>query len=1029
MVSFKYKYVTRREDLPAIAQEVAAAGVLAEDLETTGFSAILNEIRLWSINTGKHIYVIDAFKTGRPDVLIQAHKDNTTAVVVGSNLKFDQCFWLYHYGLELGPLFDCFRASALLWNGRDVGHNLWDLYRRELNVNPETKDLGGSDWSAPELTEDQLDYAAEDVFRLPQLRDSLKLKLLKFGLTRVASIEFQSILAEAAIELNGFYLNSKDWLELATQNSTKRDAMELLLWNELPDPDNQMTLPGLQARWNLDSNQQMLASLQRLGVTQRIRDEHTHRDRTVSIQDTSEITLAMASDSFPILSRVLEYRESATQLKMFGPEFLEFVNPVTGRLHPSYYPFLLSGRFACSKPGLSQIPRDKRFRNCFQAGEGRALCISDYSNIEMCIVAEISGDETLIKVFRDGKDAHRYTASILTGKPEDQITKSERQQAKPVGFGLIYGMKPPKLVLYARAGYGVTLSLKQSTEYCDKYFARFDGVARWHSRAQRDGQRSKTAYSLAGRLRFLDGDFYNEYYNHPVQGCLQPQTRVLTSKGYSEIGALAASGTAGIRVWTGNKWAAFSVVNRGPCAFAELKLSDGSILSCDTRHEILTVTDEGYHWKAYADLVNGDKIATSLARKMEFEAQAPLPVLSVGAKSNLAPTKPEGCDNELWFWIGFYFGDGWKDSERGALTYVIAPNQHSIVSRCISFWRKWGLNPKVLDRFNPKTGHTHFVVEIWSVDLVRWLNECGIVDSNAKEKRLPDRIFGETLANRLAFTRGFMDADGQFPDPRDGGPNLHLCQREVLQDMKNLLRTLGVESVLRGPYYYEGHESWRLDLVYRMWCQAIGVASAWPRLSGMNCPKFITEEFRAKFANEPKVYARRPPNSAYVLYNRLVKGGTTSVYSLDALLTAMSWKLDSPLYAYRTFVSKRALPIVADTFTLAVEDSLHRFDSEGVISKNTGADGLKTALRKVYNRFKKLIGRPPARIKDLPEPAVRTVHHVHDELVTEAKNDKDFLAEVEREQEAGMKEGMQPLIPRVPVKVESGTGPSWGSKS
>lgn len=524
MVSFNFQYITRYEQLPAIAQEIAAAPVLSEDLETTGFSPILNDIRIWSINTGKAIYVIDVFKTGRPDVIIQAHKDNPTAVVVGQNLKFDQSFLLYHYGLEFGPLFDCFRASKVMHNGHQLGatlfdgHNLWDLYRRELNVNPETEDLGGSDWTTPELTQAQLEYAAEDVYRLPMLRDVMKPKLVALGLVRVAGIEFQAILAEAAVELNGILLDTPTWSALAADNQIKRDTREAILWNELPDPDNQMTLPGLQARWNLDSPQQMLASLRRLGVTQRVRDEETNRERTVPIQDTSEITLAMASDAFPSLAHILEYREAATQIKMFGPEFLKFINPSTGRLHPSYYPFLLSGRYACSKPNLSQIPRDKRFRKAFQASPGNTFIVSDYSNIEMRIVAEISGDEVLIKVFLDGKDAHRYTASLLANKSEDLVTKGERQMAKPVNFGLIYGMQPPKLVLYARSGYGVTMTPKQSQAYREKYFERFAGVARWHNRAQRDGQRQKAAWSRAGRLRYLDtGDFYNEYYNHPVQ--------------------------------------------------------------------------------------------------------------------------------------------------------------------------------------------------------------------------------------------------------------------------------------------------------------------------------------------------------------------------------------------------------------------------------------------------------------------------------------------------------------------------------
>lgn len=540
MPSFKYEYITDASRLPAIAEEISKAPVLSEDLETTGLSPLTSDIRLWSINTGKNIYVIDVFRTGVPECIIQAHRDNPNAVIVGQNLKFDQSFLLYHYGLEFGPVFDCFRASNLMHNGRNnLGHNLWDLYRRELNVNSETDDLGGSNWSAPELNQAQLDYAAEDVYRLPQLREALKPKLAALNLNTVAGIEFQAILPEAAVELNGIYLDKKAWRELAAQNQIKRDTMQAVLWEHLPDPENQMTLPGLSTQWNLDSPKQMVAALRRLGVTQKVRDDETGKESIVPLKDTSEITLAMASDAFPIISKILEYREAATQLKMFGTEFLEFINPVTGRIHPSYFPFLISGRYACSRPNLAQIPRDKRFRKCFKAEPGNTLVIADYSNIEMRIVAEVSGDDVLIQVFKDNKDAHRFTAAILTGKPEADVSKAERQQAKPVNFGFIYGMQPPKLVLYARANYGVNLTYRQAVDFREKYFQRFSGVNRWHARAQRDGQRQKMAWSRAGRLRYLEGDFYNEFYNHPVQATGADGLKNSLRKVYTRFKALA----------------------------------------------------------------------------------------------------------------------------------------------------------------------------------------------------------------------------------------------------------------------------------------------------------------------------------------------------------------------------------------------------------------------------------------------------------------------------------------------------------
>lgn len=527
MVSYNYRYVTHADELPAIAQEVSSAPVLAEDFETTGFSPIHDKPRLWSINTGRGTYVIDLFKTGRPDVIIQAHKDNPDAIIAGQSLKFDQKFALYHYSLEFLRIFDSHRASQILHNGRHVGHDLYELYNRELGIGPQAPDLGGSDWTAGELTKDQLDYAAEDVTYIPRLREVLKVKLQAANLNRIAAIEFGAILPEAAIELNGFYLNPKKFRELLNSIKIQHDILQPVLWKKLPNPSNQMMLPGMLNQWNVDSNEQILAALRKLGVTQILKEKDSEsgkfKSRQVILQNTSELTLAMVADEYPIIKDILDYRATATQLKMFplgrgaDPGYLKWVDSITGRIHPTYWPFLTSGRYSCSNPNLAQIPRDKRFRDCFEAEEGNLLVICDYSNVEMRIVAEISGDPVLIKVFRDGEDAHYYTAMLLTGKKKADITKPERQQAKPVNFGFIYGMMPDKLVIYALSNYGVHMTFKEAVEFRRKYFERFSGLGRWHARAQRDGQRQHEARSIWGRRRYLDGDFYNEYYNTPVQ--------------------------------------------------------------------------------------------------------------------------------------------------------------------------------------------------------------------------------------------------------------------------------------------------------------------------------------------------------------------------------------------------------------------------------------------------------------------------------------------------------------------------------
>jgi DNA polymerase-1 len=233
----------------------------------------------------------------------------------------------------------------------------------------------------------------------------------------------------------------------------------------------------------------------------------------------------MHAAKYPVIAKLLDYREASKRLDTYGPEWLKNIHPKTGYVHSSFYPFTGAGRYASSKPNIQNIPRDAAFRACFQAEPGQVLILSDYGNIEMRIIAELSGDKLLIQIFVDNGDAHYRTASILTGKAESAITKKERQEAKPVNFGFIYGMQAPKLVLYAQSAYKVSLTLDKAKLFRQRYFEAYVGVGRWHRKienALEECQKSKKMYearTLAGRLRILDPNTaFNECKNTPSQG-------------------------------------------------------------------------------------------------------------------------------------------------------------------------------------------------------------------------------------------------------------------------------------------------------------------------------------------------------------------------------------------------------------------------------------------------------------------------------------------------------------------------------
>jgi DNA polymerase-1 len=515
-VSFPYELIKSADRLPEVAQAISSAPAIGFDIETTSLSPHDGDIRLMQFRCGDKRYVVDLFQTGTAGPIPQAFKD-TKGVTIAQQGKFEQKWMAAKHGVEFWPLYDTWRADVILYNGKsEIKHDLYSIYARH-GITHTAPDMQRIDWSQPNLPQSAYDYAAEDVEYLDIVRTGQKKLLVESGLNSTALTEFGVIAAEAEVEYNGFHLNSERWLEIAKDNAIKAEALRETLLRELPSPTGQMGLFGAGV-WNLDSNEQMLASLQKLGLKAKIRDEETRKVHTILIPDTKEMTLASVASQHPLVEKIIEYRGYSQRVKTFGPEYLSVIHPKTGRIHSEYYPFTGAGRYSCSKPNLQQIPRDKLYRMCFTAQPGKVLILADYSGIEMVIVAEISGDENLIKVFKSNQDAHFATASIIMGKPVDQITKAERQMAKPVNFGFIYGMMPAKLVLYAQSGYGVTMTEAQATEFRRRYFEVYSGISRWHKRALRDGQRARMTRTLGGRLRYLDETAYNEYYNSPVQG-------------------------------------------------------------------------------------------------------------------------------------------------------------------------------------------------------------------------------------------------------------------------------------------------------------------------------------------------------------------------------------------------------------------------------------------------------------------------------------------------------------------------------
>lgn len=211
----------------------------------------------------------------------------------------------------------------------------------------------------------------------------------------------------------------------------------------------------------------------------------------------------------------------------------------------SSYSFVntVSGRLASSKPNLQNVPRDSRIKSLFVPEPGYIFVEGDMSQIELRVAAVIANDHAMISALRDGKDLHQLTASLVMGKQEDQVTKEERQKAKAVNFGFLYGQGWMSFKGFAKSQYGVELSDKEAQEWRQRFFKEYYGLALWHKEVEDKVRADKFIESPLGRVRRLHEDMASTYkdrvehairqaVNSPVQGTASDITMMILGELY-----------------------------------------------------------------------------------------------------------------------------------------------------------------------------------------------------------------------------------------------------------------------------------------------------------------------------------------------------------------------------------------------------------------------------------------------------------------------------------------------------------------
>ena len=485
-----YQLVRTEEELRQAVEALSAEPAIGLDTETTELDPYNARLRLLQLATpeGVHVIDLDAFANGNlaeneTFTSLRRLLEAPRPIKIAHNAKFDAKFIKHNLGADLGGLFDTLLASQLIGAGDiEERHGLETVAARYLNESVD-KSERLSNWNF-ELSEAQLEYAARDAAILLPLREKLIERLKANSLIKCAQLEFECVMPVADIELTGFYMHKDRWLEQLVIVEKRRTELAEELQEILAEESSQGSLFGGPQRddINLDSHQQLTQALQRLGIP--VPDS------------TRNWKLQPLAVQYPVIAQLLEYRTVQKALTSYGQNMIELINPATGRLHADFRQIgAPTGRFSCTNPNIQQVPHALEYRRCFSGHpEGRKLIIADYSQIELRILAEFSGDEGFMEAFNSGSDLHRVTAAQVFNVALDQVTREQRDFAKRLNFGVVYGIGAQRFSMMTG------LSVTEAENVLRKYFATYRQLDTYLHEAADRAVRDRQARTGSGRL-------------------------------------------------------------------------------------------------------------------------------------------------------------------------------------------------------------------------------------------------------------------------------------------------------------------------------------------------------------------------------------------------------------------------------------------------------------------------------------------------------------------------------------------------
>ncbi|ARB71014.1 TPA: DNA polymerase I [Neisseria meningitidis] len=495
-----YQAVTTEAQFAALLDKLSRADTIGIDTETTSLDAMNASLVGISIafQAGEAVYIpVGHSLTAAPEQLdlqdvlgrLKPHLENPALKKIGQNLKYDQhVFANYDIALN-GIAGDSMLASYIIES--HLGHGLDELSGRWLGLETITyeslcgkgaKQIGFADVAIGQATE----YAAQDADFALRLEAHLRAQMDEKQLEMYEKMELPVAQVLFEMERNGVQI---DRAELARQSAE--------LGAELMKLEQEAYAAAGQP-FNLNSPKQLQEILfDKMGIP----TKGLKKTAKGGIS-TNEAVLEQLAPDYPLPKIILQNRSLAKLKSTYTDKLPEMISPKDGRVHTTYAQAVaITGRLASNNPNLQNIPirtaEGRRVRRAFTAPQGSVIVSADYSQIELRIMAHLSGDKTLIAAFQNGEDVHRRTAAEVFGTAPENVSSEQRRYAKTINFGLIYGM----------GQYGLAKSLGidnlSAKNFIDRYFARYPGVAEYMQRTKEQAAAQGYVETLFGRRLYL----------------------------------------------------------------------------------------------------------------------------------------------------------------------------------------------------------------------------------------------------------------------------------------------------------------------------------------------------------------------------------------------------------------------------------------------------------------------------------------------------------------------------------------------